>query len=44
MPQLGRGELALIFAALFLVFSAGRLGAVGDALGRLLRGKKPPAN
>jgi len=40
--NLGPGEFVLIGLALVLVFGAGRLPALGDAIGRALRGKQPP--
>jgi hypothetical protein len=40
--NLGPGEFVLIGLALVLVFGAGRLPALGDAIGRALRGKGPP--
>lgn len=44
MTNLGAGELLLIVFVLLLVFTAGRLPAIGDAIGRTLRGRsKPPA-
>jgi len=40
MPVYGPGDLLLLSVALLIIFSASRLGAMGDALGRLLRGKR----
>jgi len=40
MPTLGPGELTLVLVAVVLIFSSGRLGSLGDALGRMLRGKR----
>ncbi len=38
MLSLGPGELTLVSIALLLVLVSGRLGALGDAIGKLLRG------
>lgn len=42
MINLGPGDFVLIGLALLLVFGAGRLPALGDAIGRALRGAPPP--
>jgi TatA/E family protein of Tat protein translocase len=39
MVNLGPGELLLILIVLALVFGASRLPALGDAIGRALRGR-----
>jgi TatA/E family protein of Tat protein translocase len=41
MANLGPGELLLITVVLLLVFGTSRLPALGDALGRALRRKRP---
>jgi Sec-independent protein translocase protein TatA len=40
--NLGPGDFVLIGLALLLVFGAGRLPAIGDFIGRTLRGKGEP--
>lgn len=40
MPNLGLSELIVIFLILLLVFGASRLPALGEGLGRTLRGFK----
>ncbi|MFH1594601.1 MAG: twin-arginine translocase TatA/TatE family subunit [Candidatus Omnitrophota bacterium] len=37
MPQIGFGELVLIFLVVLLVFGAGKLPEVGRALGRAIK-------
>ena len=43
MFSLGAGDLTLVLVAVVLVFSSGRLGSFGDALGRLMTGKRGAA-
>ena len=40
MPNLGASELIVIFLILLLVFGASRLPALGEGLGRTIRGFK----
>lgn len=40
MPNLGLSELIVIFMILLLVFGASRLPALGEGLGRTIRGFK----
>jgi len=40
VPNLGVGELVVIFMILLLVFGASRLPALGEGLGRTIRGFK----
>jgi len=40
MFSLGAGDLTLVLVAVVLVFSSGRLGSFGDALGRLMTGRR----
>ncbi len=44
MPNLGMGELVLIFLIVLLVFGAGRLPQIGEGIGKAIRGLKRGLN
>lgn len=44
MPNLGMGELVIVFLIVMLIFGAGRLPQIGEGLGKAIRNLKRGLN